>query len=200
MILRGLGIGAAFIGLGVAFAACSDDTGTTTDDAGTSPTGTATSTSTGTKPTPTGTGTNPVPDSSVPDSATPDSSTPTDGGGGDASDGAVAPTFTQVYALFSGGGRCGNACHLRNNGSGGLSMQNQAMAFTNLVGAANASNPTTCGGGTQRVVAGNAAMSKLFQKLSGNTCGNRMPQGGTAFNAAELATVQGWINAGAPNN
>lgn len=79
-------------------------------------------------------------------------------------------------------------------------MQNQAMAYTNLVGVANGSNPTTCGGGTQRVVRNNAAMSKLFVKLSGATCGTRMPQNGTAFNAAELATVQGWINAGAPNN
>ena len=199
MILRGLGIGAAFIGLGVAFAACSDDTGTATDDAGTSPTGTTTSTSTSTSTSPTGTTSTPVPDGSVPDSATPDSSTPTDAGR-DGSDGAVAPTFTQVYALFSGGGRCGNACHLRNNGSGGLSMQNQAMAYTNLVAAANASNPTTCGGGTQRVVANNTAMSKLYQKLAGTTCGGRMPQNGTAFNATELATVAGWINAGAPNH
>jgi len=53
---------------------------------------------------------------------------------------------------------------------------------------------------TVRVVAGAPSTSGLIDRLSGNSCGTRMPEGGTALSAAELTLIQSWIARGALNN
>lgn len=203
MVLRATGIGVFFVSIGVVFSACSDDPVAT--DAGTTPTTTTTtttptttSTST-TPPTPTGTGTVPPPVDAGGDSAVPDASKP------DASDGGgpAAPTFTTVYNTIISQ-KCGNNCHLKaNNPSGGLAMDTKAKAHTNLVGV-NVTN--ACTGVTKRVVAGDAAKSKIYVKVSAAAatipgCGNRMPNPGTTpLPAADIKAIGDWINAGAKND
>jgi hypothetical protein len=57
------------------------------------------------------------------------------------------------------------------------------------------------GTASSRVVAGNAAGSLLFQKLSPSpACGSRMPLNRTPFTQAQLDLVRDWINQGAQNN
>jgi hypothetical protein len=202
MVLRATGIGVFFVSIGVVFSACSDDPVAT--DAGTTPTTTTTtttptSTSTSTTPpTPTGTGTVPPPADAGGDSAVPDAGTP------DAADGGpAAPTFTTVYNTIISQ-KCGNNCHLKANGpSGGLAMDTKAKAHTNLVGV-NVTN--ACTGVTKRVVAGDAAKSKIYVKVSAGAatipgCGNRMPNPGTTpLPAADIKAIGDWINAGAKND
>jgi hypothetical protein len=58
-----------------------------------------------------------------------------------------------------------------------------------------------CGGKTY-VVAGQPDASLVYDKLANETpsCGVRMPASGTVLTAAEIATVRGWIAAGAKND
>lgn len=114
---------------------------------------------------------------------------PTDSGPTDtAGDTAAAPTFTQVYNMIlssqvDNAPGCA-ACHDGIIADGGaqtlphvLNFRNQAMAYAQLVGVASLVCPAVDGGaGTQRVVAGNAAQSLLYQKLNlglglGTACG-----------------------------
>jgi hypothetical protein len=50
--------------------------------------------------------------------------------------------------------------------------------------------------------AGGAAVSYLINKLTGvGMCsGSQMPKVGTKLTTAQIDTIKGWINAGAPNN
>jgi hypothetical protein len=82
--------------------------------------------------------------------------------------------------------------------TGKLDMSSQATAFMNLVGVAAAG--AECGGKGTRVVAGNADMSILFQKVTTPTCGSQMPLGGTPLTGAQTEEIQSWINAGAMND
>ena len=208
MALRGLLVGTVFVGIGVAFAACSDDPpGLGGDGGSTTPTSTTTTTSprpttsttSTTPPFPTGTGTTPPPpDAAVPDSSVADSSV------ADASDGAVAPTFTQVWDTILSQ-KCGAAgrCHNSPQGSGpaGAALifnNSKATAYANLV---TNGNTATCGAVTKRVTPNNTAQSSLYLKTAGApvACGGRMPTVGTLL-PAEIARIQGWINAGALNN
>lgn len=200
MVIRGIFVGAIFVGIAAGFAGCSDEPGGL--DAGTNPT------STNTTPTSTGTTTSrpdsstPVPDSSVADTSVADTSV-ADSSTADASDGATAPTFTQIYDdIINNAGlgaqRC-NSCH-GNNGSSGLSMNTKAAAYANLV-----TNGTTanCGAVTKRVTPNNTAQSSMFLKTSAAppaNCGTRMPRGQNPLNAAQIKMIQDWINAGALNN
>ena len=212
MVLRGLLVGTVLVGIGVAFAACSDDPPGLGGDGGSTPTSTtttttprpSTTTTSTTPPFPTGTSTTPPPpDAAVPDSSVADSSRP------DASDGAVAPTFTQVYAVFSTGNKC-TGCHGATHPTG-LAMANQALAYTNLFDKlCGAGGAGMCANGARkRVVANNAVASILYHKVaakragSGVTvaCADPMPPGArTALSAAEILMVRDWINAGALNN
>ncbi len=53
---------------------------------------------------------------------------------------------------------------------------------------------------TKRVVASDLAASGLINKLTGNTCGTRMPEGAPALSAGELVMIQSWILRGALDN
>jgi hypothetical protein len=121
----------------------------------------------------------------------------------------TAPTFTRVWSeVLQRKGCAGEFCH--GSAMGGLSMDNQADAYANLVGKPAAGS--ACGtSGRTRVVAGDAAGSLLLDKISNPmpACGEVMPLG-TKFEPnclvpdpsvcttqAEVQLVRDWITAGA---
>jgi len=180
----------------LALVGCSGDDGdstTTETDTGSSTDETST-TDTGSTPTDTGS----ADDTSTPmtDTGTPaDTGTPTDTGGGDTM--TPAATFSQVWGTIIEG-KC-RGCHSGTTPAGMLNMGNKANAHTNLVG--KPALGSGCATKGTRVVAGNAAMSILYQKVTTPTCGVRMPAGGApALSTAETDRIKSWINAGALNN
>jgi hypothetical protein len=122
----------------------------------------------------------------------------TDGGMMMGTDGGMttAPTWTTVYTTII---QPGCSCHV-SGASGSLAMPNQATAYTNLVGVS--ADGLSCGSsGLDRVVAGDADSSLLYQKVAGTaSCGARMPFMGAPLPAGQVADIQAWINAGAMND
>jgi hypothetical protein len=53
---------------------------------------------------------------------------------------------------------------------------------------------------TVRVVPQDPATSGLVDKLTGSSCGTRMPEGDPPLSAAELVMIESWIRRGALNN
>jgi hypothetical protein len=84
-------------------------------------------------------------------------------------------------------------CH---GGSGGLLLTNASTSYANLV---NVQAQTGCSD-RKRVEPGSPNLSVLFLRLSGTTCGDRMPQGGNAISTAHLNLIRDWISQGAKNN
>jgi hypothetical protein len=125
--------------------------------------------------------------------------TDTPGSTGDSGAGETAATFTQVYTdLVS---PICVECHLPSGvgvTDGKLDLSSQATAYTNLVGVA--ATGSSCNGMGTRVVAGDAAMSIFYTKVTTPTCGSKMPLGETALTSAQADEIEGWINAGAMNN
>jgi polyvinyl alcohol dehydrogenase (cytochrome) len=115
----------------------------------------------------------------------------------------AAPTFTNVYQGVLCANGCDKVCHTSNTGAAQLGLAGKAMAYKNLVGIP-AMDAANCGGKGNRVTAGNADMSILYQKLADSqTCGTRMPPGGPLggmFGPGQLEAVKAWIAAGAPDN
>lgn len=100
--------------------------------------------------------------------------------------------------IFDERGCAVSTCH-GSFGQGGLDLRDGA-AYGTLVGVA-ATNAAAAAAGKIRVVAGDAAASFLSQKLRGTiggTEGSQMPLVGGFLNATELALVDAWIAAGAP--
>jgi hypothetical protein len=94
-----------------------------------------------------------------------------------------------------------NTCTAHHSGatpSGNLNMATEAMAYTNLVGV-KAAGPACAASGETRVVAGNAANSLLYQKVSMATppCGGRMPLNGTPLSGVDQQAIADWIDQGA---
>ena len=113
-----------------------------------------------------------------PDTDEPDNPTPT-----------VVSFSTQVQPIFAAS--CGGSgCHVGGSASGvNLASWSATMA----------SNGSQYGG--PAVVAGNAAISPLIDKLgSSPRFGSRMPLGRAALSSSQVATISSWINDGAPNN
>lgn len=181
----------------LALAGCSGDDGdstpTTETDTGSSTDETST-TDTGGTPSDTGS----ADDTSTPmtDTGTPaDTGSPGDTGGGDTM--LPAATFSQVWGTIIEP-KC-RSCHSGATPTGMLNMGSKANAYTNLVGKAAAG--AACATKGTRVVAGNAATSILYQKVTTPTCGVRMPAGGApALSTVETDRIKSWINAGALNN
>ncbi len=89
-------------------------------------------------------------------------------------------------------------CHSQQVRAGGLVLE-AGQAHANLVGIAS-SNPTAQQAGLLRVEAGDPDGSFLMMKVIGPTevaFGSRMPLGGTALGAADIAALRSWIAAGA---
>lgn len=112
-------------------------------------------------------------------------------------------TFTNVYQGVLCANGCDKVCHTSNTGAAQLGLAGKAMAYKNLVGIP-AMDTSGCAGKGNRVTAGNADMSILYQKLANTqSCGSRMPPGGPvggAFGAGQLEALKAWIAAGAPDN
>ena len=121
--------------------------------------------------------------------------------------GGGGATFTQVFALVSGGCATGGYCHAAGGGLSKLSLNDQAKAYTDLVGttamgnAMPGSDKTGCAMSMlMRVRPGDPDNSLLVQKLEGKqTCGGEMPPGGM-LKPEELKLVRDWIAAGALND
>jgi hypothetical protein len=83
-------------------------------------------------------------------------------------------------------------CH---GGAGGLSLT-AGQSYGNLV---NVRARTQCAD-RMRVLPSNPSQSVLYLRLSGFTCGERMPQGGNAITSQHLDLIRDWITQGAKNN
>lgn len=110
----------------------------------------------------------------------------------------TAATWTQVYAIFSAGGKC-TGCH---GSAGNLNLSSKATAYSQLKLKAASGQP--CESTMQfRVKPGDATNSLLVDKLSkasSMVCGDRMPRGETPLPAGDIDKVRSWINAGALDN
>jgi hypothetical protein len=108
-------------------------------------------------------------------------------------------SFATVYSTAIMG-TC-TECHKAGaTAAGGLDMSTEATAFTNLTTGAPAGADKACTT-TKYVVAGSAATSLLYQKVSGTglpaTCGAKMPKGVANYPAADVTLIENWINGGA---
>lgn len=109
---------------------------------------------------------------------------------------AEPPSFKkQIVPLFQ---RQCVACHMTGQEQGQLGLLPQ-LAYASLVGAASRQAPMA------RVTPGQPARSYLLHKLRGTHLdqggsGVRMPMGQEPLADADLALLQAWIDAGAPDN
>ncbi len=90
---------------------------------------------------------------------------------------------------------CGTGCHMGTAAGGGLPLDAD-RGYTNLVNVASQQAK-----GLDRVEPGDHLASYLWRKLDGSHIdvggvGDRMPGGGS-LDAADIATVEAWIDAGA---
>ena len=109
----------------------------------------------------------------------------------DAGAGAAPRWSTDVYPILAAG-CAGAACHVGGRAAPQLGMT-AASAYMAV---------TTGRGGcaltsTALVTPGMPDASLLYLKVSGSTCGTRMPLGRPALSAAEQQTISAWIAAGA---
>ena len=122
----------------------------------------------------------------------PDGGNDSDGGsdpdGGMGQDAGVSFS-AHVQPIFNA--RC-TACH---PGSGGFSLRAQD-AWNNIVGV---QMTTPQCQQLERVALTGAQNSGLYRKITGTTCGARMPTNGP-LTAAQIDTIETWINEGAQNN
>jgi hypothetical protein len=95
---------------------------------------------------------------------------------------------SQIQPIFNS--QC-TGCH---GGSGGLTVTAGA-SYNNLV---NINAQSSCPS-LKRVHPNDAANSVLYKKVSGNTCGSRMPSGG-ALSTGDITLIHDWIDQGANNN
>ena len=138
----------------------------------------------------------------APDAGAADSSHAATDSGKGASDAGNTPTFTEIYTTIFATNGC-TTHHAGATPSGGLDMSTQAKAYADLVGVAAVTpkgETPACSG--DRVVAGNAATSLLYEKVSETKppCGVQMPKGGPYLSTAEQNMIKDWINSGAANN
>jgi hypothetical protein len=87
-------------------------------------------------------------------------------------------------------------CHISPNPASTLDLA-AGVAYGQLVNVPSAQKPTLL-----RVLPGNPGKSYMYQKITNarGIVGTPMPNVGPALSAAELAMVNQWISAGAPNN
>jgi len=87
------------------------------------------------------------------------------------------------------------SCHGASNPDGQLTLvagsSHAALVGPNMIASCNH---------TERVVPQAPATSGLMDKLTGNSCGTRMPEGAPPLSAAELVMIESWIRRGALDN
>jgi hypothetical protein len=91
--------------------------------------------------------------------------------------------------------KCTVSCHKGASPEGQLSLV-AGSSFAALVGP----NMVASCSDTERVESGSPATSGLIDKLTGNSCGTRMPEGDPPLSAAELVMIESWIRRGALDN
>ncbi|APR77285.1 Hypothetical protein A7982_02632 [Minicystis rosea] len=117
-----------------------------------------------------------------------------DGGGGSGGAASNGPAFAEIYAkVFTAGSCTSDYCHAGSS----LNLVDQEKARATLVGIA--SQGEGCDE-MARVVPGDPEHSLLYLKVSMTTppCGARMPIAGAHLDAAQIALLRAWIEAGAP--
>jgi hypothetical protein len=123
------------------------------------------------------------------------------GNGGTAgTTGGATGTFTQVAALLMT--NCAQ-CH---DGTAHTDLRTSGL-YARLVGKHSIASAAAACVSQTLVVASNASMSLISRKVHGtnlNGCGSQMPRGcnpgTTCLTAAQMNTIDSWIDAGAPNN
>jgi hypothetical protein len=99
----------------------------------------------------------------------------------------------QIQPIFENRSYGCTSCH---GGTAGLFLT-RGQSYDNLVNVQAQAGLCT---DRKRVQPGNASVSVLFLRLSGFTCGDRMPQGANAISQSDLNLTRDWINQGARNN
>jgi hypothetical protein len=89
---------------------------------------------------------------------------------------------------------CISSCHTP-GGIAPFSLQG-GVSRANLVNVQAVSSCTS----EKRVLPGNAATSVLYKKISGTSCGNRMPLNLAPLSQADIDKIRDWIDQGAQNN
>jgi hypothetical protein len=87
------------------------------------------------------------------------------------------------------------SCHGASNPDGQLTL----VAGSSLAALVDQDMVASCSN-AKRVVAGDPTTSGLMNKLTGNTCGTRMPENAAALSAGELVMIRSWILRGALDN
>ncbi|QRN94900.1 hypothetical protein JRI60_38225 [Archangium violaceum] len=108
----------------------------------------------------------------------------------------TVPTYAQVQQVWDA--TC-TGCHKDGNASGGLNLA-AASSYDALVDTPGTSSACTA---AKRVAPGLPNASLLVQKISGTTCGTRMPSNAPAYfdsNPGLLIRIRSWILAGAPSD
>ncbi|MDA1027673.1 MAG: hypothetical protein O3B41_01285 [Bacteroidetes bacterium] len=112
-------------------------------------------------------------------------------GGNDDPPGPTGPIrFSQDVSQIFHASCGGSGCHV-NNVKNGVNL----TTYSSVMGSIGQAY------GTPIVVAGNASLSPIIDKLGSNPrFGNRMPDGRSALSSSQIATISTWINEGALNN
>jgi len=100
---------------------------------------------------------------------------------------------SQIQPIFDNHSYGCTSCH---GGTAGLFLT-RGQSYDNLV---NVQAQTGLCTDRKRVLPGNASASALFLRLSGFTCGDRMPQGASPISQTDVNLIRDWINQGAQNN
>ncbi|MBM4255669.1 MAG: hypothetical protein FJ147_07205 [Deltaproteobacteria bacterium] len=111
-------------------------------------------------------------------------------------DAASGTSFAGVQSILTKYNCAASGCHGSSGAQAGLNLES-GQAFRNMI--AKSSEDAT----RLRINPGNSTASYLFQKVraGGNITGGRMPLGCSGNNCltdAEVATIQSWIDEGAP--
>jgi hypothetical protein len=99
----------------------------------------------------------------------------------------------QIQPIFDNHSYGCTSCH---GGTAGLFLTG-GQSYNNLV---NVQAQTGLCTDRKRVLPGNALASALFLRVSGFTCGDRMPQGASPISQTDVNLIRDWINQGAQNN
>jgi hypothetical protein len=103
-------------------------------------------------------------------------------------------SFTnQIQSIFDDHSYGCTSCH---GGNAGLFLT-RGQSYADLV---NVQAQAGLCVGRKRVQPGDASSSVLFLRVSGFSCGDRMPQGGNPISPTDVNLIRDWINQGAQNN